>query len=81
MRLNRPRILLEQNSFFFTLFINACGFVIDFFCVETFGLSEMGFSTLFVITDGLLSRGRPRFRPVLFPLTTGVSLVLVGVRC
>lgn len=75
--------------FVFTLFINACGLVIDFFCVAVFvvtdGLpvlvSPIGLSPLFVITDGLLRRGRPRFLPVLLPLTNGVSLASpVGVR-
>jgi hypothetical protein len=69
--------------------VNACGLVIGFFCVVNFvvtdGLPELncsdGISPLFVITNGLLRRGRPRFLPVLVPLTTGVSLVLVGVCC
>jgi hypothetical protein len=46
--------------------------------MDFFGVVVDSFSSLLVITEGLLKRGRPRFLPVLFPLTNGVSFV--GVR-
>jgi hypothetical protein len=67
--------------------MNACGFVIGFLCVVNFvvtvGLAELnsgaGVSSLLEDTDGLLRGGRPRFFPLLVPLTIFVGLDLIGV--